>query len=300
MLPLDREICLDAAGDDARQKQLAPDFTGIDTHTHVFKSGLGLIEGRRYTPAYDASIADYLTMLDDNGMSHGVLVQISILGTDNSYLLEALRQEPTRLRGIVVVDPGIGFEQLRAFDDLGVVGVRLNLIGLPDPNLGSAEWQAHLRRLADLDWQVEVQAEARRLPRLVPPLIAAGVRVVIDHFGRPDKALGIDDPGFRYLLTLGKTGKVWVKMSGEYRNGPAEQGEQIALSAAAILLHEIGAERLLWGSDWPHTCFEQPGMTAAMVRALERWIPSDTDRKTVLIDTPRDLFRFSRPWSMQS
>ena len=300
MPPLDVEIRPDSIRNDTGPMQLAPDFTGIDTHTHVFLSGVGLIEGRRYSPAYDASIADYLTMLDDNGMSHGVLVQISILGTDNSYLLEALRQEPHRLRGIVVVDPGIAFEQLRAFDDLEVVGVRLNLVGLPDPDLGAAEWQAHLRRLADLDWQVEVQAEARRLPSLLPPLIAAGVRVVIDHFGRPDKTLGVHDPGFRYLLTLGKTGRVWVKMSGEYRNGPAQHGQQIALSAAAALLCEMGAGRLLWGSDWPHTCFEQPGITAAAHRALELWIPSKTDRKIVMIDTPRELFRFGRSRSVSS
>lgn len=292
MPPLELDIRIDAAGRNARHEVFEDDFTGIDTHTHVFKLDTGLIEGRRYTPAYDASIADYLTMLDDNGMSHGVLVQISILGTDNSYLLEALRQEPTRLRGIVVVDPGIAVEELRAFDDAGVVGVRLNLIGLRDPELAGAEWQAHLRRLADLNWQVEVQAEAGRLPCILPPLLAAGVRVVVDHFGRPAEASGIDDPGFRYLLTLGSTQSVWVKLSGAYRNGPAERGQQIAMLAAPALLSEFGAKRLMWGSDWPHTSFEQPGATGAARQALARWIPSEVERKTVLIDTPRLLFRF--------
>lgn len=267
-------------------------FTCIDTHAHVFTQDMRMIEGRRYTPAYDATIADYLAMLDGSGFSHGVLVQISFLGTDNSYLIEALRQEPARLRGIVVVEPDIATDELRALDAVGVVGVRLNLIGLPDPPLASAEWQRHLHRLAELDWQVEVQAEAQRLPHLVPPLLGAGVRVVVDHFGRPDQALGIEDPGFRYLLTLGQTRQVWVKLSGAYRNGLAEQGERIAASATPALLGEFGAERLLWGSDWPHTRFEHPGATSAAREGLDRWISSDADRHTVLVGSPRHLFRF--------
>jgi len=241
----------------ASHTQFGAGFTGIDTHTHVFRRGMGLIEGRRYTPAYDATIADHLTMLGENGMSHGVVVQISILGTDNSYLLKALQQEPVRLRGIVVLDPRIEVKELLALDDAGVVGVRLNLIGLPVPDLGGAEWQTHLRRLADLNWQVEVQAEARRLHRILPPLLAAGTRVVVDHFGRPAGELGIADPGFQYLLTLGRTRSVWVKLSGEYRNAPAERGRQIAMAAAPLLLGEFGVERLIWGSDWPHTSFER-------------------------------------------
>jgi len=234
-----------------------------------------------------------LAVLDENDISHGVLVQVSFLGTDNRYLIEALRQEPARLRGIVVVEPGITADELRALDEVGVVGVRLNLIGLADPVLASAGWKEHLRRLAMLDWQVEVQAEAQRLPRILPPLLAAGVRVVVDHFGRPDQTLGINDPGFRYLLTLGRTRSVWVKLSGDYRNGQAGRGQQIALSAAAALLGEFGAERLMWGSDWPHTCFEQPGATDAARQALNSWVTSDVDRHAVLVDTPRQLFRFT-------
>ena len=295
MLSPDVSTHVSAPTVDALSKQFRQpdeDFTGVDTHGHVFTRDMRMIEGRRYTPAYDATIADYLAMLDDNAVSHGVLVQVSFLGTDNSYLLEALRQEPARLRGIVVVEPDISVEELRALDQVGVVGVRLNLIGLPDPALASSVWQEHLRRLDELGWQVEVQAEAHRLPRLLPLLLAGGLRVVVDHFGRPDGALGIDDPGFQYLLTLGRTRSVWVKLSGEYRNGQAKRGQQIAVAAAAALLGEFGADRLIWGSDWPHTLFEQPDATSAAREALTRWVPSRADQHTILIDTPRRLFHF--------
>lgn len=59
-------------------------WRSIPTHAHVFARDLPLTSDRRYAPAYDATIDDYLGMLDRNGMSHGVLVQPSFLGTDNS------------------------------------------------------------------------------------------------------------------------------------------------------------------------------------------------------------------------
>jgi hypothetical protein len=48
-----------------------------------------------------------------------------------------------------------------------VVGIRLNLIDAPDPQLDIEPWPALL--LSEMDWQVEVQAEARRWPVLLPP-----------------------------------------------------------------------------------------------------------------------------------
>lgn len=272
--------------------QAAQGIVAIDTHAHVFKRDLALAGDRRYAPTYDATIADYLVMLDRNGMSHGVLIQPSFLGTDNSYLLEALRTAPERLRGIVVVAPEIGRRELEALAAVGCVGVRLNLIGQPDPAFETRTWKTHLADLAALGWQVEVQAEARRLPTLLPQLVAAGVPVVVDHFGRPDPHLGIDDPGFRYLLGAGPNGRVWVKLSGAYRNGDNGIGEHTAVAAAALLREALGPDRLVWGSDWPHTQFEAVTNPAAARQSLDAWIPDRNQRQTVLVETPAHLFRF--------
>jgi predicted TIM-barrel fold metal-dependent hydrolase len=73
---------------DTRSKSI----TGIDSHAHVFSRDLHLIGARRYTPEYDATLGQYLEHLQTHGLSHGVLVQPSFLGTDNSYLLAALKQ----------------------------------------------------------------------------------------------------------------------------------------------------------------------------------------------------------------
>jgi predicted TIM-barrel fold metal-dependent hydrolase len=272
-------------------RQPSGSVTAVDSHAHVFKRGLPLADVRRYAPDYDATPEDYIKVLDGNGISHAVLVQPSFLGTDNSYLVDALHRYP-RFRGIAVVQPTTSPDELRALDKAGVVGIRLNLIGAPDPQFDIDPWPSLLKRLAELDWQVEVQAEARRWPVLLGPLLKAGVKTVADHFGRPDPALGTDDPGFRHLLSTGRTGRVWVKLSGAYRNGNEGVGERVAQAAIPLLRDSFGVDHLVWGSDWPHTQFESVADYATLRASLDAWFPDPRDRQIVLVGAPASLFKF--------
>ncbi|CDG84449.1 amidohydrolase family protein [Janthinobacterium agaricidamnosum] len=268
-------------------------MTAIDCHAHVFLHSLPMPDPRRAPAGYDATPETYLGLLDAHGMSHGVLVQPSFLGLDNSYLLSVLRAHPDRLRGIAVVAPGVTPQQLDDLQHAGVVGIRLNLVGLPTPDFSSPGWSALLRELAARDWQVEVHQLAQELKPVLDPLLAAGLKVVVDHFGRPGAALGVDDPGFRYLLSLGPSRRVWVKLSGAYRNGPHGRGEETARAAMPLLLSAFGVQRLMWGSDWPHTLFEKAAHYGAEKKLLEAWLPDREQRQAVLSDTPARLFRFT-------
>jgi len=267
---------------------------GVDSHAHIFRRGLPLADARRYAPDYDATPEDYIRVLDSHGIAHGVLVQPSFLGTDNSYIEAALTRYPSRFRGIAVVRPDVSAAELGRLDGLGVVGVRLNLIGAPDPQFDVEPWPEFIRQVAKLNWQIEIQAEARRWPSLLPALLKSGVNVVADHFGRPDPKLGVADPGFRYLLEAGRTRKLWVKLSGSYRNGDAESAPHLAKSAALLLRESIGVERLMWGSDWPHTQFEAATSYDRMYTNLTDWLPDAADRQAVMADTPAALFRFAQ------
>jgi len=269
--------------------------TAVDTHSHIFLRTLHFAQVHRYVPDYDATLEAYLGNLDSHGISHGVLIQPSFLGTDNSFLLEALRLHPDRLRGIAVVEPTAPGGDLDALAAAGIVGIRLNLIGEPLPELETGPWPALLRQVARLGWQVEVQREARDLPRIVPPLLASGVNVVVDHFGRPDPRLGVDDPGFRFLLEAAVTRRLWIKLSGAYRNGANGRGEEIAQAAIPFLRRAFGPERLLWGSDWPHTQFEKTASYSAARAELDAWIPDPAERTVILRDTPAKLFHFPTP-----
>ena len=263
--------------------------TVIDTHAHVFHRGLKLASGRRYAPDYDAPLSLYLQQLDQNGTTNGVLVQPSFLGTDNSYIVECLGQSGGRLRGIAMDEPTISSQDILALDKAGIVGIRLNLVGQQLPDLSAPEWKALLANLKSANWQVEIQRNASDLVGLVPKLLDAGVSVVLDHYTLPDPKLGVDDPAFQSVLKFGATGRVWVKISAPYRNGP--NGEAFAKQAYPLLRAAFGLDHLLWGSDWPHTQFEKTETYAKNRRFLDELI-TDTDERAKVLIAPRSLFRF--------
>lgn len=268
-------------------------ITGVDCHAHVFSRELELAAGRRYTPDYDATLAQYLDHLQTHGLSHGVLVQPSFLGTDNRYLLGALGQAPAQLRGVAVVAPDVGRAELDAMARLGVVGVRLNLMGAALPDFREAPWKGFLSDLVELDWHVELHARVEYLPGLIRQLIPFGVRLVVDHFGRPDARSGLDQPGYPELVALGASGQVWMKVSGIYRlAGTDSENLAFARSALGLLEQSFGAHRLVWGSDWPHTQHEAVVGFDTVMRQLQGLQISLPLMRALTVETPRALFRF--------
>ena len=266
---------------------------GIDGHAHVFSRELDLTSARRYSPDYDATLAMYQHNLQGHGLSHGVLVQPSFLGTDNRYLLNALRQAPEQLRGVVVVDREISRSELDEMDRLGVVGIRLNLMGKALPDFSEPQWAVLFSHIAELDWHVELHRHVADLPGLIRALMPFGVKVVIDHFGRPDARLGLDQPGFRELIELGLGGRLWMKVSGIYRlEGSEVQNLHFARTALPLLVQSFGQQRLVWGSDWPHTQHENRVSYGSVVEQLRTLECSPQVMRSLLIEAPQVLFDF--------
>jgi predicted TIM-barrel fold metal-dependent hydrolase len=254
----------------------------IDALAQVFRRPpVGMARG--------AAVPDYLAELDAAGMTHGVIVQPPSAGIDNGYLLESLKAARGRLRGVAAVEPSAYYNDLKALDAAGVVGLRLDLSGRPIPDFGAQPWPDFLKRVASLGWSVHAHREAKDLPRIVGPLLAAGLTVVVDHYGRPDPALGVDDPGFRYLLTQGASRRLWIKLSGAHRNGGAAAGERIALAAYPLLRAALGADRLLFGSDWPHG--EGGTGIAGRTAIIERSAADPSERRMVLGENAATLLR---------
>ena len=282
-LPLTLSACASATA----KTPVSASVTGVDTHAHVFHRGLPFLPGRRYTPDYDAWPQDFMRLLDANKMSHGVIVPISILGTNSQYTLEVIGQSGGRLRGLAVIDPEKDVGKLDALNAAGIVGIRINLIGQPVPDIKNSAWREVTAACRRLDWQVEVYDDAARLSQTVTPLLDSGVKVVVDHFGKPDVRQGINDPGFKYLAGLGRTRQVWVKLSAPYRLSDA-----VAADAAPILRREFGPDRLMWASDWPHTGYEGKVSDVTLRAQLDTWVPDPDERRIVLAETPARLFRF--------
>lgn len=264
----------------------------IDTHAHVFHPRLPMAPTRRHAPDYEAGLPDYLDLLDTHGLTHGVLVQPSFLGTDNHYVVESIARAPHRLRGVAILDETARDADVDALHRSGVVGSRLNLFGLPFPDLSQPAWRRLLDRINHHAWHVELHVPASRLHELMEPLLAAGCRIVVDHFGRPDAQQGAHDPGFQRLLEHAATGQVWVKLSAPYRSWRESKPPAAATEAARALLTAFGPDRLLWGSDWPHTEHHDVARFTDSLGWLDGWVEKPDDRARILGRSAFELFQF--------
>ena len=259
----------------------------IDTHAHVFSMTMPLADGAWHTPAAEADAEQYLRMLDDHGVESGVLAAASISGTNNDYPLAACDRHP-RLRTTVIVAPDCPLPALQAMARRGAVGVRFQLRNVARvPDFASAEYRSLLRHIADLGWHVQLHDDARRLPGYLPALEAAGVNVVVDHFGRPDIEDGIDGEGFQRLLRSIDTGRTWVKLSSAFRL----ESDELVQQAAQALVERAGPERLMWGSDWPFAAFESRVTYTQVLNDLCTWVPDPVTRHRIAFDTPNLFFR---------
>jgi predicted TIM-barrel fold metal-dependent hydrolase len=218
----------------------------VDTHVHVFRRDVPLVPNPRHSPAYEFTAEQLQATLDAHGVPFCVIAAASPWGDCNDYVIASLRSRP-RWRGTVILDPERTdrylLEQM-ARD--GVVGVRLPFISMKElPDLDSWAYRKFLYRLAELDWHVHLHLDGPRLPLVLPLLERSGVKLVIDHIGRPDPEEGIHSEGFKAMVRSVQKGRTWVKLSGAYRLGPQ------AAEQARELCRQVGHDHLVWASDCP-------------------------------------------------
>ncbi|BAQ43645.1 MULTISPECIES: amidohydrolase family protein [Methylobacterium] len=262
----------------------------VDTHAHVIglPPAYPFVAARSYTPP-QAAAGSYLAMLDATGMTHGVLIQVSVHGTDNRLMVETLRAHPRRLRGIAVVPLGLPETELASLKEAGVVGLRLNV--LYGGGVGFEAVEAYGALCREMGWHLQFLIDARSLPPLAGRLSRLPVPFCIDHMGHFPTSCGVGDEGFRTLVSLVRDG-AWVKLSGAYRNSVA--GPPYADTVPfARALHQAAPERCVWGSDWPHVAHWGPMMNVRdLLDLLAEWVPDEADRHRVLVENPARLYGF--------
>lgn len=263
----------------------APPGLLVDSHAHIFRRDLPMPPEAVFVPRDDFEIDAYEAILDRAGVTFAVIAAPRFLGTYNDYTLRQISGRP-RFKATVILDPATDPYVLKAMHADHATGVRLSLRDARQlPDLASYEYTLFFRRLADLGWHVHLHLDGQRLPLVLPALQAAPMPLVIDHFGRPDPALGVASEGFQALLRAVGAGRTWVKLSGAFRLGcdPAP--------LVCALLDAGGPERLLWGSDCPFTDFSDSVTYPAVVRAYEGWVPRTEDRAAIDA-TSRVLYGF--------
>ncbi len=277
----------------------------VDTHMHVWK-----IDPPRYTlertlrdvplPTTDAPVEDLLIDNAAAGVTHTVLVQPSTAGWNNRYVTESAVQRPALLAAHGLIDPDNkqNAADLRRWMDAGMAGFRLNLVRDRDPAWVNAArkyplWEAAQERGAVVNVQMHPQ-HAGRLAEAATRF--PGVRIVVDHLGKPDIAEAAPYPIYSRVLALADLPNVYVKVS-ELRLASRTQAYPYrdVFPWAKLLYEAFGASRLLWGTGYcgAHRLLPLDKELAIITEHLPFLL--DEDKAWILGKTAMTIWRFATP-----
>jgi predicted TIM-barrel fold metal-dependent hydrolase len=270
-------------------------YPAADCHFHIIDPArFPLAAGCGYQPRPDeiGTFEDFSNCMADYHMRWGLAVQPSGYGYDNAALLDAVRRSGGRLKGIAVVPPSADRGELQQMKHDGIVGVRFNLTDFDPAGMAKSGAIDLLETIRALDWFAEIQCSAKEFIRIAPLVRRSGVRVLIDHLGRPDPHLGTDEAGFQALLALADTGRAVVKLSGAFRESHRPYPFDDLDPFVKAISEAFTPQNCVWGSDWPFLNIDPKPDYANTLACLERWLPDEDHRRQVLWRTPERLFGF--------
>ncbi|OOF96865.1 hypothetical protein ASPCADRAFT_168031 [Aspergillus carbonarius ITEM 5010] len=289
-----------------------------DTHIHVFDpDSFPYAVPRSYTPKA-AQMAEYPTAV--TGCRKIVIVHASMQGVSPAPLVDTLSKQSRMpgytLRGLATIDPHtITDAELDALHAAGVRGARLHEMawGHGKQSGGSDIIQkvtALADRLARLEWAIGIFCPISAWAAMADTIrnLDPRIQMVADHFGGtfPGEE---NSPEFATFLALIREKRVWVKVSGFERLYHGHAGGMQAIEPMAKAVIAAGPDRIVFGSDWPHT---QLGVTrkgktdqqrleevegfrevddAEHIRTLRQWIPDEETWQNLWVNNPARLFQ---------
>jgi predicted TIM-barrel fold metal-dependent hydrolase len=280
---------------------------GCDCHTHIFADPrkFPFFSGRVYTP--EPALPDEMSALHRAlHLERVVIVTPSVYGTDNSATLFGIKARGTTARGVAVIDDKTPDNELDSMGRAGIRGIRINLatVGQSDPALGRRRFQEAADRVKNRNWHIQMYASLHVIAGIKDLVQASPVPVVFDHFGGAQASLGLQQPGFSDLISLVRSGKAYVKISGAYRaSTQAPDYPDVAPLAKALIA--ANADRIVWGTDWPHPNSTTPAGhktteitplfqidDGRLLNQLALWAPDAAVRKKILTGNPARLYGF--------
>ena len=293
----------------ASQPQTAIQFDvpahACDCHTHIYgdRQDFPLSPTRAYTPE-TALPAEMSALHRALHIERVIIVTPSVYGTDNSATLFGLKARGRTARGVAVIDEATPESDLQKMANAGIRGVRINAAtaGTKDPGVVGRLLQRTAERVKKYDWHIQMYTSLAVISRIKDLVQGSPVPVVFDHFGGAQASLGPEQTGFADLVTLVRSGKGYVKISGAYlaSSQAPDYGDVTPLARALIAANP---DHILWGSDWPHpnssskrpptevTPFQQID-DGLLLNQLAIWEPNATSRHKILVDNPSRLYGF--------
>jgi 2-pyrone-4,6-dicarboxylate lactonase len=285
-----------------RKPSFTPPPHSCDTHFHIFgpPETFPFLSTHEYTPPA-APLEHYLKMTAIIGITRGVVVQPSVHGLDNSATLDAIARSAGRFRGVARIDERTAKSELQRLHDRGMRAVRFNLLDRPRGNVELDVLDRCLEHIAEFGWSMDLHIDTKNLLAQERRLRAMPVPVVIDHIARIKPAEGLNQPAFQLLLDLLKGERVWVKVSGADKICNTKVHSYVGLPFVEVIpfaraVIAARPDRVIWGSDWPHSNNFVPGHTpndGDLVDLLAEFTSDAGVRRNILVDNPAALYGFA-------
>lgn len=277
----------------------------IDSHLHVWASSA---ESATFPyapnqtppdPLLDvSSTSSLLEQMSQAGVDGALIVQPINHKYDHRYVEDAMKDHPQKFKGMLLFDPSsLDVDTaLAKFEELilqGFVGVRFNpylFEGKMSDNIAAVKI---FKRCAELNVPVGIMCfkgielhydDIECLCNLSPETV-----VILDHFGF---ASVNNQDQFDKVLSL-KERNVVIKISALFRQGDpgAPKYEKVRSERFEPLLEAYGADRLMFGTDFPFVTQEEIGYKGA-VDTVSSWMSARSldEKNAVMGGTAERLF----------
>lgn len=262
-----------------------------DAHLHIYDPRFEAI-----TPVVEgATVADYRRVQALLGTSRAVIVQPRCYGTDHRATLDAIRKMGiANARGVAVLRPDVTDETLAELHAGGIRGIRFSLYTPKHAVVGFEMVEALAHRVAELGWHLQLHWTANQIVAYRDLLERLRVPLVFDHLARLPLPGGTAHPAFAFVSSLLDNGNTWLKLSGPYLDSVVgSTGRYKDIDPVAMAWVRTAPERLVWGSDWPHSTEAHAKPDDAMLYdLLAHWTGTEALRSRVLVDNPAALYGF--------
>lgn len=200
-----------------------------------------------------ADLEDLLHFEKTINVPNVCIVAVSVYGTDNRSILDALQRLKGKGRAVVTIDPvKTTDDELLEMHELGARAARINLAS-KSQNLTKDDFAAVLERYAarlrPFQWSLQLYIRLHQVQMIVDIIPSLGIPVIIDHLGHPSPSSPMSEqPGYTEFVSLLKQKLIYTKLSAVYRFAGLPDIDSVVRE----ILH-IAPTQVVWASDWPHT-----------------------------------------------
>ena len=276
-----------------------------DCHVHAIGPYLKypMTTDRVYTPP-ECGLPELRKHLQGLHLSRVVLIQPSFYGSDNTFQLLCAKEIGDSARVVIVIDKKTSNQELSKMVSMGARGIRMNLStsGIFDTQVARKQLIEVAQRIKDFDLHIQIYASAKLIADIADTIYTLPVPVVLDHFASIKAGGFKEQTELPVILDLLKSGQIYIKLSGIYRISSASPNYDEVKDLAQLYV-QTNPDRMLWGSDWPHTN-TLPGIPATQVtpyrivddsrifNLLSDWIPNPQNLVKALVSNPEHLYHF--------